>query len=73
MDVRDSECTSNLSKQIHGFKNKIIVEQERKSNLEKELFLLYKEIERETTKKMEFTERNRDYKYLYIEFKFYLD
>lgn len=60
LDVRDSECTSNLSKQIQGFKNKIIVEQERKSNLEKELFLLYKEIERETTKKMEFIERNRE-------------
>ncbi|MFJ7731890.1 hypothetical protein ACIQXF_08345 [Lysinibacillus sp. NPDC097231] len=60
LDVRDSECT-NLSKQIQDLKNEIIVEQERKSNLEKELFLLYKEIERETTKKMEFTERNREF------------
>jgi len=60
LDVRDSECTSYLSKQIQDLKNEIIVEQERKSNLEKELFLLYKEIERETTKKMEFTERNRE-------------
>lgn len=61
LDVRDSECTSYLSKQIQDLKNEIIVEQERKSNLEKELFLLYKEIERETTKKMEFTERNREF------------
>lgn len=61
LDVRDSECTSNLSKQIQDLKNEIIIEQERKSNLEKELFLLYKEIERETTKKMEFTERNREF------------
>lgn len=61
LDVRDSECTSNLSKQIQDLKNEIIIEQERKSNLEKELFLLSKEIERETTKKMEFTERNREF------------
>lgn len=61
LDVRVSECTSNLSKQIQDLKNEMIVEQERKSNLEKEIFLVYKEIERETTKKMKFIERNREF------------
>lgn len=61
LDVRVSECTSNLSKQIQDLKNEMIVEQERKRNLEKEIFLVYKEIERETTKKMKFIERKREF------------
>ena len=51
LDVRDSECTSNLSKQIHGFKNKIIVEQERKSNLEKNSFYYIKKLREKLLRK----------------------
>ncbi len=42
-------------------RNEIFIEQEHKSNLEKELFFVYKEIERETIKKMEYIERNREF------------
>ncbi|WP_107925235.1 hypothetical protein [Lysinibacillus parviboronicapiens] len=60
-DIGERICTANLSKLLLDLRNEIFIEQEHKSNLEKELFFVYKEIERETIKKMEYIERNREF------------
>ncbi|MGE6515646.1 hypothetical protein [Lysinibacillus sphaericus] len=57
LDIGERICTANISKQLLGLRNEIFIEQERKSNLEKELFLVYKEIERESAKKIELIEK----------------
>lgn len=61
LDIGENICTANISKQLLDLRNEIFIEQDRKSNLEKELFLVYKEIERESAKKMELIEKTKSF------------